>query len=222
MKVLPLLIAATAVSGCISVVPNDSASANRARVIESREPVTVSTSNSTAPSPQGTPTRVSIEPQPSQQTIPAGNQPVQASPDNPAPQIVTTNSDGSISDEQDFDAVSSRQSIESDAQRIEQNRSQYVVIEPTDLPSRGQAAPNIVAYALRTNNPVGAKLYSRSRFVSKNAHIRGCSKFPTSDMAQQAFLSRGGPIRDPLKLDPDGDGFACGWDPSPFRQAVQN
>ena len=22
-------------------------------------------------------------------------------------------------------------------------------------------------------------------------------------------------------LDPDGDGFACSWDPSPFRNAVQ-
>ncbi|NDH39999.1 MAG: hypothetical protein EBY45_06195 [Gammaproteobacteria bacterium] len=27
------------------------------------------------------------------------------------------------------------------------------------------------------------------------------------------------PERDPMGLDPDGDGFACGWDPEPFRLA---
>ena len=44
----------------------------------------------------------------------------------------------------------------------------------------------------------------------------------SSDLAQKAFLSRGGPERDILLLDPDGDGFACKWDPRPFRLAVQN
>jgi hypothetical protein len=32
-------------------------------------------------------------------------------------------------------------------------------------------------------------------------------------------LSNGGPERDRLGLDPDGDGFACYWDPTPFRLA---
>jgi hypothetical protein len=41
-------------------------------------------------------------------------------------------------------------------------------------------------------------------------------------MAQIAFLERGGPKRDTLGLDPDGDGFACYWDPAPFRKAVNN
>jgi hypothetical protein len=41
-------------------------------------------------------------------------------------------------------------------------------------------------------------------------------------MAQIAFLERGGPKRDTLGLDPDGDGFACYWDPAPFRKAVSN
>ena len=33
-------------------------------------------------------------------------------------------------------------------------------------------------------------------------------------------LPCGGPERDPRGLDPDGDGFACDWDPAPFRAAV--
>ena len=28
--------------------------------------------------------------------------------------------------------------------------------------------------------------------------------------------------RDRMGLDPDGDGFACAWDPAPFRLARQN
>ena len=39
--------------------------------------------------------------------------------------------------------------------------------------------------------------------------------------AQQAFLEAGGPERDRKGLDPDGDGYACAWDPTPFRAAVQ-
>ena len=33
----------------------------------------------------------------------------------------------------------------------------------------------------------------------------------------KAFLEAGGPKRDRKGLDPDGDGFACAWDPRPFR-----
>ena len=42
-----------------------------------------------------------------------------------------------LSDENDFEAVSERQSIESDAERVEKNRALYVLIEPT---SPSQAA----------------------------------------------------------------------------------
>ena len=40
--------------------------------------------------------------------------------------------------------------------------------------------------------------------------------------AKIAFLEAGGPKRDRKALDPDGDGYACGWDPAPYRRAVQN
>ena len=35
--------------------------------------------------------------------------------------------------------------------------------------------------------------------------------------AQRAFLAAGGPDQDRLGLDPDGDGFVCGWSPLPYR-----
>ena len=150
----------------------------------------------------------------------SGVDPVQASPSNPAPQIVT-NAAG-ISAENDFNAVSEQRSIESDAALIAQNRARYQVIAPEALPTRpGTNTPNIVAYALQTNNPKGAPIYRRSAFASDNRHLRACAGFTSSDLAQEAFLAAGGPERDRQNLDPDGDGFACDWDPAPFR-AVRN
>jgi hypothetical protein len=125
-----------------------------------------------------------------------------------------------ISDEQDFEAVKARETIASDAERIARNRSQYVQIQPTDLPQRpADTGPNIVAYALSTSHGVGTALYQRSGFGSNSD--RACAKFASADLAQLAFLERGGPERDRLGVDPDGDGFACSWDPRPFRN-VQN
>jgi hypothetical protein len=121
-----------------------------------------------------------------------------------------------ISDEQDFQAVAQRETIESDKARIERNRSQYQVIQPGALPTRpGALGPNIVDYALATNHPVGAQLYRRSSFGGNGA--ARCAGYASPDLAQEAFLAKGGPERDRLGLDPDGDGYACGWDPSPFR-----
>ena len=126
-----------------------------------------------------------------------------------------------ISDEQDFGAVSSRETIESDAQRIARNKAQYQVVEPTALPERaGNEGPSIVEYAINTRNAVGEPMYRRSslRLTSPEA---ACKRYRSPDLAQEAFLKSGGPERDPKGLDPDGDGFACAWDPGPFRTALQ-
>lgn len=126
-----------------------------------------------------------------------------------------------ISDEQDFNAVSSRETIESDKQRIAQNRAQYVVVQPKDLPVRpGELGPNIVDYALKTTNNPGTQLYTRGGFGKRDPMIV-CAKYGSSDKAQQEFLAKGGPEKDRLGVDPDGDGFACSWDPRPFRTALQ-
>lgn len=127
-----------------------------------------------------------------------------------------------ISDEQSFSAVSSRETIESDKARIERNRANYQVIAPTALPQRrGGMGPNIVEYALQTNNPVGQPLYSRVNPLRGSLNARNCAKYASPDLAQQAFLEAGGPDRDRHSLDPDGDGYACSWDPAPFRKVLR-
>ncbi len=125
-----------------------------------------------------------------------------------------------ISNEQDFGAVSERESIESDAARIAANRDLYQVVEPTALPTRsGSSVPSIVEFALASTNAVGQSLYRRSNFFGGDRFARNCGKFTSADLAQEDFLKRGGPERDPKGMDPDGDGFACYWTPEPYRQA---
>ena len=127
----------------------------------------------------------------------------------------------SISDEQNFDAVASRESIESDRERLAAQRQTFAMAEPEAVPDRpsGRAAPNIVSYALATNNPVGRPVYDRSSRYKEDRYRRNCAEFASPDQAQAAFLAAGGPERDRRGLDPDGDGFACFWDPTPFRSA---
>ncbi|WP_425043750.1 hypothetical protein [Primorskyibacter sp. S87] len=150
----------------------------------------------------------------------SGVAPVQANPSNPAPALV---SNPGISDENDFAAVSARQSIESDAERISRNRAQYEVVAPTTVPDRpGDAGPNVVNYALSTKHPKGTQLYKRVGFNLQAKAQRKCATYASADQAQVAFLQKGGPEKDRVGLDPDGDGYACGWDPSPFRNAVGN
>ncbi len=126
-----------------------------------------------------------------------------------------------ISDEQDFAAVSARETIESDKERIARNRAEYVVVQPTDLPQRpGDTGPNIVEFALATNHAPGVQMFKRSGLGIRDVNS-ACAKFPSPDQAQQDFLAKGGPERDRMCVDPDGDGFACSWDPRPFRTALQ-
>lgn len=152
-----------------------------------------------------------VTPQPAQPTT-AGTS---------TPQTVSTA--GGISSENDFDAVGAERTIEDDATLIAQNRAQYKVFEATELPQRsGSEGPNIVQYALSTTHPAGTRVYSRSGFNAQSRYQRNCAKFPSAEAAQMEFLSTGGPKRDRKGLDPDGDGYACGWDPAPFRKAVAN
>lgn len=147
----------------------------------------------------------------------SGVEPLQASPSNPAPLAVNN---AGISDENNFDAVAERQTIESDAERIERNRAQYEVVATQALPDRpSESGPNVVAFALQTSHPLGTRFYSRAGLNGEAKQRRNCAKYASPDQAQTDFLARGGPKRDRLGLDPDGDGYACAWDPSPFRAA---
>ncbi|MFN4156545.1 MAG: hypothetical protein ACK4HF_18015 [Paracoccaceae bacterium] len=148
---------------------------------------------------------------------PRGNAPVGIREETGEAARIASLGGARISDENDFDAVASRETIESDRARIDRNRAQYQVIQPGALPVRpGSAGPNIVDYALATSHPRGTQLYRRSGFGAGNTAAK-CAAYASPDLAQQAFLERGGPERDRLGLDPDGDGYACAWDPSPYR-----
>lgn len=134
----------------------------------------------------------------------------------PAPVVASSG----LSVENDFSAVSENRTIQSDAALIAENSAQYQVIEPTALPSRSNGSqPNIVTYALSSSHPKGTRVYSRSGVNLQGRAERNCAKFPSADLAQIEFLSKGGPDRDRAGLDPDGDGYACSWDPAPFRKA---
>lgn len=141
---------------------------------------------------------------------------VQASPANPGPAQLEN---PGISDENDFSAVGDRRTIADDQQRRAQLKAQYQQVQPSALPERNDSGPNIVAYALQTSNPIGQRIYRRSGFNALARFQRNCPKYGSPDLAQADFLARGGPKRDRRGLDPDGDGYACDWDPRPFRKA---
>jgi hypothetical protein len=134
--------------------------------------------------------------------------------------VPTAADNPNISDEQNFDAVSSRQTIESDRDRLKRQSDAMQVATPQALPQRpGNSGPNIVAFALSTSNKVGQAVYTRSGRFNEARFRRTCAKYGSSAQAPAAFLAKGGPERDREGLDPDGDGFACRWDPTPFRNA---
>jgi len=143
-----------------------------------------------------------------------------ATPTNAAPPVIASTG---ISDEQNFDAVASRETIQSDAERRAQQAAQYQVVTPGAAPVRnGDTGPNIVQYALTAPNVKGQEWYSRFIFFSQGRFQRNCASYESADEAQRDFLARGGPERDPRGIDPDGDGFACEWDPAPYRLAYAN
>jgi hypothetical protein len=147
----------------------------------------------------------------------SGVAPLNASPSNPAPAVVNK---AGISNENSFDAVSGQRSIESDAAKLAGNRAQYSVVQPQALPERSDSGPNVVAYALQTQNARGTQVFRRVGLNKRAKFERACAAFSSSNEAQIEFLARGGPQRDRQGMDPDGDGFACDWDPAPFRRAA--
>lgn len=148
----------------------------------------------------------------------SGQKPLDASPSNPPPPTVSN--PAGISNENDFNAVGAQRSIKADAALRAQQQAQYQQIQPTAVPTRtGSTGPSIVEYALKTSHPRGTSKYRRTGINLQAKYERNCAKYPSPDLAQSEFLSKGGPERDRLGLDPDGDGYACTWDPSPFRAA---
>lgn len=84
------------------------------------------------------------------------------------------------------------------------------------------SGPNLFVYALSTQHNVGEQRYNRSHPLRWRRWEAACAQYASQDLAQEAFLAAGGPQNDPNHMDPDGDGFACWWDPTPFRQAARS
>jgi hypothetical protein len=95
-------------------------------------------------------------------------------------------------------------------------RAQLVVVQPGPLPPQVEGV-NIALYAQQTSNAVGERRYDRP-VTAQVTGLGNCGRFRDADAAQRAFLAGGGPERDRYGIDPDGDGFACRWDPTPYRQ----
>lgn len=95
------------------------------------------------------------------------------------------------------------------------------IVTVTSVPTgSATSGPNVMAYALQTRHAVGTSMHRRSNPFRWSRWESACLQFVNQDAAQEAFLAAGGPERDPQHLDPDGDGFACWWDPQVYRQAV--
>lgn len=128
---------------------------------------------------------------------------------------VSENRPSGISNTQDFEAVVEQESIASDAAKLAALRQSYTVVDPEPLPQRNTDV-NIAAYAISQKQAVGTRTYNRSGGGSSS-----CGRYRNDpDAAQRRFLEAGGPERDRNNLDPDGDGFACGWNPDLYRNLL--
>ena len=102
------------------------------------------------------------------------------------------------------------------AEKLESARKQRILIE-TETPSHRADTVNIAAFARSTINKKGESIYARRSFQTFDNWTE-CAFFDTNENAQRFFLRTGGPKLDLKNLDPDGDGFACAWDPAIYRQ----
>ena len=70
---------------------------------------------------------------------------------------------------------------------------------------------NLRDYSATQMHSVGENIYNRLTF--RYSEGTNCNEYSIPEIAQMAFLSAGGPRRDTLLLESDGDGFACAWVP---------
>lgn len=100
-------------------------------------------------------------------------------------------------------------------------RREYVPqVRVTAAEAPAASGPNLFVYALSTQHDVGEERYTRRNPFRWRQWESACAEYPHQDLAQEAFLAAGGPEKDTEHMDPDGDGYACWWDPAPFRQAA--
>ena len=84
----------------------------------------------------------------------------------------------------------------------------------TETGSYPGSTPVLVNYANSARHAPGTTVWPRAN--PRDARVV-CARYPSPAAAQTAFLAKGGPTQDPAGMDPDGDGFVCGWNPAPYR-----
>ncbi|WBU57985.1 hypothetical protein [Paracoccus sediminicola] len=97
--------------------------------------------------------------------------------------------------------------------------SSSVEVRPaTPQAARATQTDALTRYALTQRHAPGTAAFTRDGGSAATA-ARACARMPNPEAAQLMFLTAGGPQADPYGMDPDGDGFVCGWDPAPYRIA---
>ncbi len=71
----------------------------------------------------------------------------------------------------------------------------------------------LTRYAQSQRHAVGTAVFPRVGGSAADA-AKACARSTNPNAAQLQFLASGGPQQDPLGMDPDGDGFVCGWTPA--------
>ena len=96
-----------------------------------------------------------------------------------------------------------------------------IVIDPQPITGLNKKSEiNVALYGRLTSNKVGEQIYNRIK--TKRKKTDPCRRFVAADDAQRFFLEHSGPQKDLWNLDPDGDGFACHWDPGLYRNLKIN
>ena len=102
------------------------------------------------------------------------------------------------------------------AKRREELKAGRVVLEVNSKEKITLKSVNLAVFARSVSNKVGEKIYYRNFLSTENNS--SCKKFSNKNAAQIFFLENGGPKNDFYNVDPDGDGFACKWDPEIYRK----
>lgn len=130
----------------------------------------------------------------------------------PLPQVIPIKTPAQAPTAQDISGVAPSVTVQATAAQVPQNPQ---VVTSGHYPG---SVPVLTSYAYQERQNPGVSTYQRTG-GSIAAAARLCSNYASGDIAQRAFIASGGPVIDPRGMDPDGDGFVCGWDPRPLRQS---
>lgn len=84
-------------------------------------------------------------------------------------------------------------------------------------PAAPQGEPDALRrFAISAHHKPGTAVWPRPMPDPAKA-ARLCAAHASPEAAQRAFLAAGGPQIDVTGIDPDGDGYVCGWDAAALR-----